>query len=68
MDQYTDPGHIPGAIQYTPKESLMLEEDLKTLPIDKQIVVYEYAGMTSAFVVAYLRVLGYDAKSIKLLF
>lgn len=63
-DQYADPGHIPGAIQYTPKESLKLATYLKTLPKDKPIVVYCYSGQTSAFLVAYLRILGYDAKSL----
>ena len=61
---YTDPGHIPGAIQYTPKESIKLSADLKTLPADKPIAVYCYTGQTSAFLTAYLRLLGYDAKSI----
>ncbi len=62
--QYTDPGHIPGAIQYTPKESIKLALDLKTLPTDKPIAVYCYTGQTSAALVAYLRLLGYDAKSL----
>jgi rhodanese-related sulfurtransferase len=63
-NQYADPGHIPGAIQYTPKESIMLAADLKTLPTDKKIAVYCYSGQTSAYLAAYLRLLGYDAKSI----
>lgn len=62
---YNDPGHIPGAIQYTPKESLTLSTDLKTLPADKTIVVYCYTGQTSAYMSAYLRLIGYDAKSLK---
>jgi len=57
-------GHIDGAIQYTPKTSLLLETDLTTLPTDKKIVVYCYTGHTSAHIATYLRVLGYDAKSI----
>jgi len=62
--QYADPGHINGAVQYTPKESLKLAADLKTLPTDKPVAVYCYTGQTSAFLAAYLRVLGYDAKSV----
>ncbi len=62
--QYGDPGHIPGAIQYTPKESIKLSADLKTLPTDKPVAVYCYTGQTSAFLAAYLRLLGYDAKTI----
>jgi rhodanese-related sulfurtransferase len=57
-------GHIPGAIQYTPKETIKLAADLKTLPTDKTIVVYCYTGQTSAALTSYLRVLGYDAKSL----
>ncbi len=64
-EHYTNPGHIPGAMQYTPKESIALATDLKTLPTDKTIVVYCYTGQTSANMAAYLRVLGYDAKSLK---
>ena len=59
-----DVGHIPGAVQYTPKASLALSQELKTLPTDNTIVVYCYTGQTSAFVAAYLKVLGYDAKTL----
>lgn len=61
---YGVPGHIPGAMQYTPKESIKLDVDLKTLPTDKTIVVYCYTGQTSSYLAAYLRLLGYDAKSL----
>jgi rhodanese-related sulfurtransferase len=57
-------GHIPGAIQYTPNTSMLTTADLKTLPADETIVVYCYTGQGSAFLTAYLRVLGYDAKSL----
>jgi len=62
--QYADPGHIPCAIQYTPKETMKLATDLKTLPTDKKIALYCYTGQTSAFLAAYLQLLGYDAKSL----
>lgn len=58
-------GHIPGAMQYTPKADLKSATFLKTLPTDKDVVVYCYTGQTSAFVTAFLRVLGYNAKSLK---
>jgi rhodanese-related sulfurtransferase len=64
LNIYTTPGHIPGAIQYTPKETIKLAADLKTLPTNKTIVVYCFTGQTSAYLVAYLRLLGYDAKSL----
>lgn len=63
-NHYAVPGHIPGAMQYTPKETMKLAADLKTLPTDKQVVVYCYSGQTSAFLAAYLRLLGYDARSL----
>lgn len=63
-DQYADPGHIPGATQYTPKADMKLSTFLKTLPINKPIAVYCYTGQISAFLSAYLRLLGYDAKSL----
>jgi len=64
---YLDPGHINGAIQYDPAaatKTFALGVDLKTLPTDKTVLVYCYTGQTSAFVAGYLRLLGYDAKSI----
>jgi len=64
-NHYDNPGHIPGAMQYTPKASMKLLADLKTLPTDKTIVVYCYTGQNSANLAAYLRLVGYDAKSLK---
>lgn len=66
---YTDPGHIIGAYNYQPKTQtagadFLFDSFLKTLPTNKTIVVYCYTGQTSAYVAAYLRVLGYDAKSL----
>lgn len=55
-------GHIPGAVQYSPKKSLSADKFLSTLPTDKPIVVYCYTGQHAAFVTAYLQILGYDAK------
>lgn len=62
--EYIDPGHIDGAIQYTPNESLSLDTHLKTLPTDKPIAVYCYTGQNSARIATYLRLMGYNAKSI----
>jgi rhodanese-related sulfurtransferase len=63
VDHYNT-GHIEGAVQYTPKADLKFDTALKTLPTNKPVVVYCYTGMTSAFAAAYLRLLGYDAKSL----
>jgi rhodanese-related sulfurtransferase len=58
-------GHFPGAIQYTPKKSFKLSEDLLTLPTNKVIVVYCFIGHSSAAATAFLKVLGYNAKSLR---
>lgn len=57
-------GHIPGAVQYQPKKTLAASQALNTFPTDKAIVTYCYTGQHSAFVTMYLRVLGYDARSL----
>jgi len=62
-DHYNQ-GHIPGSVQYTPRSDLKSTTHLKTLPINKPIVVYCYTGQTSAHIVAFLRALGYDARSL----
>ena len=54
-------GHVPNAIQYDPQGSLSSTKDLLTLPTDKQILVYGPTGQETAYVVAYLNVLGYNA-------
>jgi len=59
-----DFGHIPGAKHYQSGKSLHSMEELKTLPHDKPIVVYCNSGFKSANVVAYLRLLGFNAHSI----
>lgn len=63
-DHYAAPGHVPGAVQYTPKVDIKLSASLKTIPTDKMVAVYCYTGQTSSFLTAYLRLLGYDAKSV----
>jgi rhodanese-related sulfurtransferase len=61
--EYFDLGHISGSIYYEPKKSLGRQTQLNTLPTDKTIVVYCNSGHHSSTVTAYLRILGYDAKS-----
>jgi len=56
-----DKGHIPGAIQYTPKQDLNDTTFLNTLPTDKKILVYCFTGQNAAFTIAYLRLIGYNA-------
>ncbi len=61
-----DNGHPPTAVRYSPYEDLKSTTYLQTLPTDEPIAVYEDTGEISAFVVAYLKMLGYDAYSINL--
>jgi sulfur-carrier protein adenylyltransferase/sulfurtransferase len=53
-------GHIPGAINIGYK-SVFTEENLETLPKDRQIVVYCYTGHTAAQTTALLNTMGYNA-------
>ncbi len=59
-----DAGHVPGAVRFQPNQDLRSDKLLNTIPTDKKVVVYCYTGQTSAQVVAYLNVLGYDAYSL----
>lgn len=60
---YTGFGHINGAYRVQP---LLLEDgSIETLDPSGKVVTYCYTGQTSAVITAYLRVLGYDAYSLK---
>jgi rhodanese-related sulfurtransferase len=63
-DKYED-GHIPGAVRYKPNATLGFPEEMGTIPPDKTVVVYCGTGHNSAFATAYLRLLGYDARTLK---
>lgn len=53
-------GHIPGSVRYEPKKAFNFANDLTTLPKDKRIIVACDTGQTSAFITAYLHMLGYN--------
>jgi rhodanese-related sulfurtransferase len=62
---YLAVGHIPGAINYQPADTpFLLDTDLTTLPTDQPVVIYCYTGQGSAYLAGYLRILGYDARSL----
>jgi rhodanese-related sulfurtransferase len=63
-DKYED-GHIPGSIRYKPEATLGYIEEMATIPAGKTIVVYCGTGHNSAFATAYLRLFGYDARTLK---
>ncbi len=64
-DLYRKQGHIPGAVNYPPGDQpFKSENDLLTLSTEIPNVIYCFTGQTSAYVAGYLRILGYDARSI----
>lgn len=63
-DQFLNFGHLEGAVRFTPRQPLVSDNFLSSLPTDKAIVVYCHTGHQSAHLTAYLRMLGYNAYSI----
>jgi rhodanese-related sulfurtransferase len=63
-DKYDD-GHIPGAVRYKPNATLGITAEMSTIPTDKTVVVYCGTGHNSGFVTAYLRLFGYNAKTLR---
>ncbi len=63
-DKYED-GHIPGAVRYKPEGTLGLSEEMATIPAGKTVVIYCGTGHNSSFATAYLRLFGYDARTLK---
>jgi rhodanese-related sulfurtransferase len=63
-DKYED-GHIPGAVRYKPEATLGFTVEMATIPSDKTIVVYCGTGHNSGFATAFLRLFGYDARTLK---
>ena len=62
-DKY-DSGHIPGAVRYKPGGTLGIVSEMQTIPVDKEVVLYCNTGHNSGFATAYLRLFGYDAKTL----
>jgi rhodanese-related sulfurtransferase len=63
-DKYDD-AHIPGAVRYKPNATLGFTDEMASIPADKTAVVYCGTGHNSGFAVAYLRLMGYDARTLK---
>lgn len=57
-------GHMPGAVNYLPHGSLNLANDLATLPVDKRIAMYDSTGLGTAYTIAYLNLIGYNAGNV----
>ncbi|MDB4581982.1 rhodanese-like domain-containing protein [Draconibacterium sp.] len=62
-DKY-EAGHIPGAIRYKPNGTLGIVAEMQTIPPNKEVVVYCGTGHNSSFATAYLRLFGYNAKTL----
>jgi len=62
-DKY-EAGHIPGAIRYKPNGTLGIISEMQTIPTNKEVVIYCGTGHNSGFVTAYLRLFGYNAKTL----
>ncbi len=60
-----DEAHMIGAHWYEPKKSLNPSQDLSTIPTNKKVIVYCISGQNSSAVAGYLRLLGYDAYSLR---
>lgn len=58
-------GHIPGSVRYKPEATLGYIEEMASIPVEKPVVVYCGSGHNSGFATAYLRLLGYDAHTLK---
>jgi rhodanese-related sulfurtransferase len=63
-DKYDD-AHIPGAVRYKPNATLGFPEEMGSIPVNKTVVVYCGTGHNSAFATAYLRLMGYDARTLR---
>jgi len=60
-DHYVGFGHVEGAVRVNPLT--IANGGTNFLDSSKPVVTYCYTGQTSAVITAFLRVLGYDAKS-----
>lgn len=56
-------GHVNGAVRINPL--LLTDGSMLNIDPSKQVVTYCYTGQTSAVITAFLRVIGYDAYSLK---
>ncbi len=62
-DKY-DAGHIPGAVRYKTNGTLGIVAEMQSIPANREVAVYCGTGHNSGFVTAYLRLFGYNAKTV----
>jgi len=56
--------HIQNSVRYETRSDLSFDKDLNTIPMDKKVMVYCNTGHHAVAIVAYLRLLGYNASSL----
>lgn len=56
--------HIRSSVHFQPAKPFELKDVLSRFPDDKIVVLYSETGHESAFTAAYLRVFGYDARTL----
>lgn len=61
IDSWEHYGHIDGAVRVNPLDL----SNINVYDPDQTVVTYCYTGQTSSMITAYLKVLGYDALSLK---
>jgi rhodanese-related sulfurtransferase len=62
-DKY-DAGHIPGAVRYKTNGTLGIVAEMQSIPTNREVAIYCGTGHNSGFVTAYLRLFGYNAKTV----
>lgn len=58
-------GHYQTTLYYNPSYDFKASTNLLTLPVNKTFYIYSYNGQRSQYITAYLRLLGYDARSVR---
>ena len=58
-------GHPRDAVLYNPSYDFYLSSELLTIPANDNVLLYSYNGQRSSYMLAYLKLLGYDAKIIE---
>lgn len=64
ISMYGAAGHPASSVYYNPSTDVKSTTYLQTIPSDKPVVIYSLNGQQGAYLMAYLRLLGYDARNI----
>jgi rhodanese-related sulfurtransferase len=64
ISMYGKAGHPASSVYYNPQADIKSTTYLQTIPSDRPVIIYSLNGQQGAFLMAYLRLLGYDARNI----